>query len=43
MSEAGQRLLDVLQTSQRRCALVDRMDMLQRHTTGERAGSLLGT
>ena len=43
MSEAGQRLLDVLQTSQRKCALVDRMDMLQRHTTGERAGSLLGT
>lgn len=33
--EQGDKLLDVLHAHQRRCTIVDRHDMLNRHVTGE--------
>ena len=32
---SGERLMDVLAASKRRCTLVDRGDMLSRHLTGD--------
>lgn len=33
-AEQGDKLMDVLHTHKRRCTLVDRTDMLNRHATG---------
>jgi len=35
--EQGDRLLDVLHAHNRRCTLIDRTDMLNRHVTGQYA------